>query len=63
MLYIALALTTIMAIWFAVAHEEQKHKTTKYQQLALRLKKENDALKDETTTSEFERLALKCFSK
>ena len=63
MLYIALALTTIMAIWFAVAHEEQKYKTTKYQQLTLRLKKENDALKDDATTSEFERLALKCFSK
>lgn len=63
MLYIALSLTTIMAIWFAVAHEEQKHKTTKYQQLALRLKNENDALKGDDTTSEFERLALKCFSK
>lgn len=63
MIYIALALTTIMAIWFTVAHEEQKHKTTKYQQLALRLKKENDALKDTDTVEEFERLALKCFSK
>ena len=38
MTYIALALTTIMAIWFAVAHEEQKLKTEKYRLLSLRLK-------------------------
>lgn len=63
MLYIALALTTIMSIWFAVAHEEQKFKAEKYRQLSLRLKKENDALKDTDTMEEFERLALKCFSK
>lgn len=63
MLYIALALTTIMAVWFAIAHEEQKHKTTIYKQLALRLKKENEALKDDPTMREFERLAMKCFSK
>lgn len=63
MLYISLALTTIMAIWFAVAHEEQKFKAEKYRQLSLRLKKENDALKDTDTMEEFERLALKCFSK
>ena len=62
MLYIALILVTILSIFFAVAHEEQKHKTTKYQQLALRLKKENDALKYGTMDSEFEQLALKCFS-
>nr|DAW38864.1 MAG TPA: hypothetical protein [Caudoviricetes sp.] len=52
-----------MAIWFAVAHEEQKFKAEKYRQLSLRLKKENDALKDTDTMEEFERLALKCFSK
>lgn len=63
MAYIALALTTIIAIWFAVAHEEQKLKTEKYRLLALRLKKENDALKDIDTMEEFERLVTKCFSK
>lgn len=63
MTYIALALTTIMAIWFAVTHEEQKLKTEKYRLLSLRLKKENDALKDTDTMEEFERLVMKCFSK
>lgn len=63
MTYIALGLTTIMAIWFAVAHEEQKLKTEKYRILSLRLKKENDALKDTDTMEEFERLVTKCFSK
>ena len=63
MTLIALALTTIMAIWFAVAHEEQKLKTEKYRLLSLRLKKENDALKDTDTLEEFERLVRKCFSK
>jgi len=38
-------------------------KAEKYRQLSLRLKKENDALKDTDTMEEFERLALKCFSK
>lgn len=63
MTLIALALTTIMAIWFAVAHEEQKLKTEKYRLLSLRLKKENDALKDTDTLEELERLVTKCFSK
>lgn len=63
MTYIALGLTTIMAIWFAVAHEEQKLQTEKYRLLSLRLKKENDALRDTDTIAEFERLARKCFSK
>nr|DAS93551.1 MAG TPA: hypothetical protein [Caudoviricetes sp.] len=63
MLYLALAITTILAIIFAIAHEEQKLKTDKYRRLAIRLKKENDALKDDPTMREFERLAMKCFSK
>lgn len=63
MTIIALALTTIIAIWFAVAHEEQKLKTEKYRLLSLRLKKENDALKDTDTMEEFERLVTKCLSK
>lgn len=63
MTYIALALTTIIAIWFAVAHEEQKLKTEKYRLLLLRLKKENDALEDTDTMEEFERLVRKCLSK
>ena len=63
MTYIALGLTTIMTIWFAVAHEEQKLKAEKYRLLSLRLKKENDALKDTDTMEEFERLVTKCFYK
>lgn len=63
MTYIALTLTTIMAILFAVAHEEQKLKTEKYRLLSLRLKKENDALKDTDNLEELERLVRKCFSK
>lgn len=63
MTLIALALTTIVAIWFAVAHEEQKLKTEKYRLLSLQLKKENDSLKDTDTMEEFERLVTKCFSK
>lgn len=63
MTYIALGLTTIMAIWFAIAHEEQKLKTEKYRLLSLRLKKENDALRDTDKLEEFERLVTKCFSK
>ena len=34
MTYIALAGTTILAIFFAVAHEEQKLKTEKYRKLS-----------------------------
>jgi hypothetical protein len=34
MLYIALILVTILAIFFAVAHEEQKLKTEKYRKLS-----------------------------
>lgn len=63
MTYIALALITIMAIWFAVAHEEQKLKTEQYRRLAIQLKKENAALRDGTVDEEFTRLALKCFAK
>ncbi len=63
MLYLALAITTILAIICAIAHEEQKLKTDKYRRLAIRLKKENDALTDDPTMREFERLAMKCFSK
>ncbi len=34
MLYIALVFVTILAIFFAVAHEEQKLKTEKYRKLS-----------------------------
>lgn len=37
MTYIALAATTILAIFFAVAHEEQKLKTEKYRKLSKEL--------------------------
>nr|DAW82771.1 MAG TPA: hypothetical protein [Caudoviricetes sp.] len=48
---------------FAIAHEEQKLKTDKYRRLSLRLKKENDALKDDRLPRDFEELVLKAFSK
>ena len=63
MTYIALSLITIIAIWFAVAHEEQKVKTEQYRRLVIQLKKENAALKDDHVDEEFLRLAQKCFSK
>lgn len=63
MLYLALGITTILAITCAIAHEEQKLKTDKYRRLSLRLKKENDALKDDRLPREFEELVLKAFSK
>lgn len=63
MTFIALILTTIMAIWFAIAHEEQKLKTDQYRRAALRLKKENEALKDDSDMKELERLVTKCFGK
>lgn len=63
MLYLALGITTVLAIIFAIAHEEQKLKTDKYRRLSLRLKKENDALKDDRLPREFEELVLKAFSK
>lgn len=63
MTYIALALITIMAIWFAVAHEEQKFKTEQYRRLVIQLKKENAELRDATVDEEFEHLVTKCFSK
>ena len=63
MTYIAIALITIMAIWFAVAHEEQKFKTEQYRRLVIQLKKENAALKDDHVEEEFMQLAMKCFSK
>lgn len=63
MTYLALAITTILSIICAVAHEEQKLKTDKYRRLAIRLKKENAALKDDRLPREFEELVLKTFSK
>jgi len=63
MLYLALGITTVLAIMFAIAHEEQKLKTDKYRRLSLRLKKENDALKDDRLPRDFEELVLKAFSK
>lgn len=63
MIYLALAITTILSIICAIAHEEQKLKTNKYRRLAIRLKKENDALKDDQDVRELERLVMKCFSK
>lgn len=63
MTYLALAITTILSIICAIAHEEQKLKADKYRRLAIRLKKENDALKDDLLPREFEELVLKTFSK
>ena len=52
MLYIALILVTILAIFFAVAHEEQKHTAYTLQARVWKLENENAKLCAETMTDE-----------
>ena len=52
MTYIALALITIMAIWFAVAHEEQKHTSYTLRNRVWKLENENAKLRAELMTDE-----------
>lgn len=48
MLYIALILVTILSIFFAVAHEEQKHTSYALRSRVWKLENENAKLRAET---------------
>lgn len=52
MLYIALILVTILTIFFAVSHEEQKHTASTLQARVWKLENENAKLRAETMTDE-----------
>ena len=52
MLYIALVLVTILTIFFAVAHEEQKHTAYTLKARVWKLENENAKLRAETMTDE-----------
>ena len=52
MLYIALILVTILSIFFAVAHEEQKHTAYTLRRRVWKLENENAKLRAETMTDE-----------
>lgn len=52
MLYIALCLVIILSIFFAVAHEEQKHTAYTLQARVWKLENENAKLRAETMTDE-----------
>lgn len=52
MLYIALILVTILSIFFAVAHEEQKHTSYNLRSRVWKLENENAKLRAELMTDE-----------
>jgi len=52
MLYIALCLVTILSIFFAVAHEEQKYATYNLKARVWKLENENAKLRAELMTDE-----------
>lgn len=52
MLYIALSLVIILTIFFAVAHEEQKHTAHTLQARVWKLENENAKLRTETMTDD-----------
>lgn len=52
MLYIALILVTILTIFFAVAHEEQKHTAYTLKARVRKLENENAKLRAETMTDD-----------
>lgn len=52
MLYIALILVTILSIFFAVAHEEQKHTSYTLRTRVRKLENENAKLRAELMTDE-----------
>jgi hypothetical protein len=52
MLYIALCLVTILSIFFAVAHEEQKHTSYTLRTRVRKLENENAKLRAEMMTDE-----------
>ena len=52
MLYIALCIVTILTIFFAVAHEEQKHTSYTLRNRVWKLENENAKLRAETMTDD-----------
>ena len=52
MLYVALILVTILTIFFAVAHEEQKHTAYTLKARVWKLENENAKLRAETMTDD-----------
>lgn len=52
MLYISLCLVTILTIFFAVAHEEQKHTSYTLRSRVWKLENENAKLRAELMTDE-----------
>lgn len=52
MLYIALILVTILTIFFAVSHEEQKHTAYTLRARVWKLENENAKLRAETMTDD-----------
>lgn len=52
MLYIALCIVTILTIFFAVAHEEQKHTAYTLQARVWKLENENAKLRADTMTDD-----------
>lgn len=52
MLYIALILVTILSIFFAVSHEEQKHTAYTLRARVWKLENENAKLRAETMTDD-----------
>ena len=52
MLYITLILVTILSIFFAVAHEEQKHTSYTLRNRVWKLENENAKLRAETMTDD-----------
>lgn len=52
MLYIALCIVTILTVFFAVAHEEQKHTAYTLQARVWKLENENAKLRAETMTDD-----------
>lgn len=52
MLYIALCIVTILTIFFAVAHEEQKHTSYTLRSRVWKLENENAKLRAETMTDD-----------
>lgn len=52
MLYIALIFVTILSIFFAVAHEEQKHTSYTLRNRVRKLENENAKLRAETMTDD-----------
>lgn len=52
MLYITLALLTILTAIFGISHEEQKHIASQYKARVKKLEKENAALRAKTMPKE-----------